>query len=143
MPIETAKDVPFGHLSREVSRMLERMSNPYSNFYSADAWQPKVNLYETEHAYLVCVELAGIDKEAVDLHLVGNRLELRGTRETPRCPESVHDCEAGKYVRAKVHVMEIDHGPFARDVELPADVQSDKITANYAHGVLWIEIPKK
>jgi HSP20 family molecular chaperone IbpA len=39
--------------------------------------------------------------------------------------------------------MEIDHGPFARNVELPSDVHHEQISASYRNGLLWIEIPKK
>ena len=142
MPVETANDPPFGHLAREMSRFLDRMSNPYSNFYAGDAWQPNVNLYETETAYFVCVDLAGVDKESVDLTLVDHRLVLRGNREVPRCPADINDC-AGLHTRAKIHLMEIDHGPFSRDVELPHAIRHEKIIANYLNGMLWIEIPKK
>jgi HSP20 family molecular chaperone IbpA len=44
--------------------------------------------------------------------------------------------------RVRVHLMEIDHGGFCRDVELPEDVDRDKIRAHYRDGILWIEIPK-
>jgi len=40
-------------------------------------------------------------------------------------------------------LMEIDHGHFVRDVELPHDVHSEQITATYRNGMLWIELPKK
>jgi HSP20 family molecular chaperone IbpA len=43
----------------------------------------------------------------------------------------------------KVHLMEIDHGSFAREVELPVDVHKEQITARYVDGLLWIELPKK
>jgi HSP20 family molecular chaperone IbpA len=45
--------------------------------------------------------------------------------------------------RAKVHLMEIDHGQFSRDVDLPPDADPDTISANYRNGMLWVEIPKK
>lgn len=38
--------------------------------------------------------------------------------------------------------MEIDHGAFSREVELPLDINSEDITANYRNGMLWIEVPK-
>jgi HSP20 family molecular chaperone IbpA len=38
--------------------------------------------------------------------------------------------------------MEIDHGAFSRDVEIPADANRHSITATYRNGLLWIEIPK-
>lgn len=143
MPVETANDPPvFGNLAREMSKILDRMSRPYSKFGS-DAWQPNVNLYETDRAYLVCVDLAGVDKNEVDLHVVDNRLVLRGRRETPRCPADITECDAKLHQHAKIHLMEIDHGRFARDVELPDNIHTDDIRANYANGMLWIEIPKK
>jgi HSP20 family molecular chaperone IbpA len=46
-------------------------------------------------------------------------------------------------VRIRMHLMEIDHGSFARDVELPADVHHEQINARYRDGILWIELPKK
>jgi HSP20 family molecular chaperone IbpA len=45
--------------------------------------------------------------------------------------------------RLKVHVMEIDHGPFCRDVELPQNVAQERIVAAHRNGLLWIELPKK
>jgi HSP20 family molecular chaperone IbpA len=39
--------------------------------------------------------------------------------------------------------MEIDHGAFTREVELPPDTNRDRIVAAHKNGMLWIEIPKK
>lgn len=141
MPTETATDVPFGQLAREMSRMLERMSKNSFGFVPNDAWAPAVNLYETESAYLVCVDLAGVDKDSVELHVVNGRLVLRGRREVPPCPENIQTADETP-CRAKIHLMEIDHGPFARDVELPSDVLQEKVSASYRNGLLWVELPK-
>lgn len=142
MPSETATDVPFGHLAREMSRMLEKMSKSPFGFVPGDVWQPAVNLYETDDAYLVCVDLAGVDKDSVDLHLVENRLVLRGRREVPPCPEDLRSGNESP-CRAKIHLMELDHGNFARDVELPSDIVQAEIHASYRNGLLWIQIPKR
>jgi HSP20 family molecular chaperone IbpA len=45
--------------------------------------------------------------------------------------------------RISVHLMEIDHGAFCREVELPDDVHRDRIVASHRNGLLWIELPKK
>jgi HSP20 family molecular chaperone IbpA len=42
-----------------------------------------------------------------------------------------------------MHLMEIDHGAFSRDVDLPEDVHHERISAKYVDGLLWIELPKK
>ena len=141
MKIDFSQDLPFGHLAREMSRFLDRMGKSQSTFYPGEAWHPNVNVYETDVAYLVCVELSGVEKDSVELTVAENRLSLRGRRDVPRCPAQITDCD-GPHTRAKIHVLEIDHGPFQRDVELPTDIASAKITAAYRNGLLWIEVPK-
>jgi HSP20 family molecular chaperone IbpA len=46
-------------------------------------------------------------------------------------------------VRVRMHLMEIDHGSFARDVELPQNVHHEQINARYRDGMLWVVLPKK
>ncbi len=134
MPIETAADHPFQHISRNVNKIVEQMQKGYYNFRPNDTWAPNVNLYETEEVYLVCVDLAGVEKEKIDVEVVDNRLTLRGTRHVPTYDDGA---------KIRVHVMEIDHGPFLRNVELPQNMQREKISAHYRQGMLWIEIPKE
>ncbi len=45
--------------------------------------------------------------------------------------------------KLRVHVMEIDHGAFYREVELPDQVDQTKIVAHYRNGMLWVELPKR
>ena len=143
--IDAAPDQSFQHITRNVSKIVEQVQKGYYNFRPNDTWAPNVNLYETDEAYLVCVDLAGVDKEKIDLELIENRLTLHGVRQVPSYdsppPEgAAGGTQAGPKIR--VHVMEIDHGSFLRVVELPERVRQDKITAHYRNGMLWIEIPK-
>jgi HSP20 family molecular chaperone IbpA len=39
--------------------------------------------------------------------------------------------------------MEIDHGPFVRDIELPQPIIEADIHLAHHNGLLWIELPKK
>jgi HSP20 family protein len=130
---------PFGNFNPQVSRMMDQMTKGYYGFLPSEVFTPNVNLYETEGNYQVCVDLAGVDKEKIDIVVVDQRLTIRGNRAVPPCPEQ-HDDEQ---VRMRVHLMEIDHGAFAREVELPHDVIKEQITAKYTDGFLWIELPKK
>jgi HSP20 family protein len=111
----------------------------YYGFLSHQTWSPSVNLYETEECYSVCVDLAGVDKQKIDIEVVEQRLILRGTRLVPEGPP---ECNKGGK-RARMHLLEIDHGPFSRAVELPQNVDRDKIIAKYIDGMLWIDLPKK
>ena len=138
-PIEAA-DPHFRHVSPQMSKIIDQMQKGYYNFLPSETWQPNVNLYENEESYMVCVDLAGVDKDKIDLELIDQRLILKGSRPVPPCPckEEGHEPQ-----RMKVHLMEIDHGSFAREVELPLDVKKEQIHARYTDGMLWIELPKK
>lgn len=117
------------------------MSKGFFGFAPKETWSPNVNLYENDNAYLVCVDLAGVNKEEIDLTVEDQVLRIRGTRPVPApVPENQSDSQQG---RVRIHLMEIDHGGFSRDVELPANVEKDQISATHRNGMLWIELPKK
>jgi HSP20 family protein len=142
MAIETGPDHPFQHISRNVNKIVEQMQKGYFNFRPNDTWAPNVNLYETDEMYLVCVDLAGVDKSKIDLEVANNRLSIRGNRNVPSYEETEEN-QAAKNSKMRVHMMEIDHGAFFREVELPEQVLQAKIAAHYRNGMLWIELPKK
>jgi HSP20 family protein len=141
MPLLVANEPPFGHMVRHVSKLLDQMHKGYYNFLPGETWTPSVNLYETESAYLVCVDLSGVEKDKIDVVIADGRVKLRGNRPVPTNPQGSENDLQGRRVR--VHLMEIDHGAFSREVELPHDVQHDNVSANYRDGMLWIELPKK
>ena len=141
MSIETAGEPSFGNVQRQMQRLMDQMQKGFFNFCPSETWTPNVNLYENETTYVVCVDLSGVDKDRIDVTINDGKLMLRGTRDVPTPPDSDHSPEHGH--RLKVHVMEIDHGPFCREVELPQDVAHDNIAATHRNGLLWIELPKK
>ncbi len=145
MSVTVATDQPFNQMARQMSKLVDQVHKGYYGFAPADTWTPNVNLYETDEAYMVCVDLAGVDKEKIDVVVADGRLRLRGTRVVPRCPEeSGAPGEPEAHLkRLRVHLMEIDHGGFSREVELPLDVDKNRVTAIYRDGMLWIELPKK
>jgi HSP20 family protein len=142
MSLTLASEPPFGHLARQAGKLMDQMQKGYYNFYPGEAWTPNVNLYETDTLYLVCVDLAGVDKSKIDIEAVGNRLSIRGARAVPvfEADDAAREGESARKIR--VHLMEIDHGSFSREVELPQGVPRERIAAIYRNGMLWIEIPK-
>jgi HSP20 family protein len=147
MSMTAAADPPFSNLARQANKLMEQMTKGYYNFCPGDSWAPSVNLYETHSGYLVCVDLAGVDKEKIDLEIQENRLRLSGARTVPQpepeeLGEGPQQGQQPSQPRLRVHLMEIDHGTFCRDVELPLNVDRDRIEARYRNGMLWVEIPK-
>ncbi len=122
-------------LSDQIKHMGEAMQRAvhgrFFRFSPPDAWQPATNLYETKDRYVVCVDLAGVNREEIDVEVQQDVLVIQGQRESPR-PQS----------RSKVHLMEIDHGNFRRTITIPSSVQMANIKARYVDGYLWVELPK-
>src|SRR6478672_10527207 len=146
----TAAELPFNHLVRQANKIMDQMQKGFY-VYSGETWTPNVNLYETADVYLVCVDLAGVEKEKIDVEVQDQRLRLRGARAVPRFDEPEDAARPDERAeqareqanrRVRVHLMEIDHGPFSREVELPSDANRERISATYRNGLLWIEIPK-
>ena len=141
MPLVAATDPPFGNLARQMNKIIDQMHRGYSPFAPNETWTPSVNLYEIDAGYLVCVDLAGVNKEKIDITVEQNMLKLRGHRAVPMNSDEAHNDPHQR--RMRMHLMEIDHGAFSREVELPLNVRQDQIVAHYKDGLLWIELPKK
>ena len=144
MPPQTAAG-PFSNVTPQVARMMDQLTKGYFGFMPSEVWTPNVNLYETDGAYHVCVDLAGVEKDKIEITVHDHRLTIRGARPVPQClaTRAVEEAPPGEQVRLRIHLMEIDHGAFAREVELPHDVVEQAIAAKYIDGMLWIELPKK
>jgi len=139
MKINVASEADFGNIARQLGK-LDPFHKGYYGFVPSDTWTPNVNLYESETCYLVCVDLAGVEKSQIEVTVHNARLKLTGRREAPTTDAASPDDAARP--RLRVHLMEIDHGNFSREVELPADVDQTRITASFNNGLLWIELPK-
>ena len=95
----------------------------------SSAWSPPTDVYETEDAIIVRVEVAGMREEDFEIALEDGFLKISGTR--PDVPE-----------RRAYHQMEIRFGKFSTAVGLPAPVNVDKSHAEYEDGFLTITLPK-
>jgi HSP20 family protein len=104
--------------------------------FAAHAWEPAINAYRCEKCIRICVDLAGVDRSVIDLTVEPRRLVIRGTRELPE-PSGDEECAR------QLLAMEIDYGPFIREVPLPAEVEIDQAHAEQRNGLLWISLPLK
>jgi HSP20 family protein len=113
----------------------ELMRSQFSQF-APHGWQPAINAYRCERCIRICVDLAGVDRSLIDLTVEPRRLIIRGRRELP---EPANDEECAQQLLA----MEIDYGPFLREIPLPVEVEIDKAHAEQRNGLLWISLPLK
>ena len=92
------------------------------------AWRPPTDVYETEDAIIIRVEVAGIRNSDFTISLVERNLTVRGIRQDTT-------------ERRAYHQMEIPYGEFSTEIELPYLVNSDKVEAIYRDGFLRITLP--
>ncbi len=118
-------------LQREIDRMFDSFL-PKSNGDSEQAvWTPRVDLAESENAYLVHLDVPGMKKEDLEVNFQDGSVTVSGTRNEQEIGEDAN------FVR-----VERRFGRFYRSFDLPKTVDSTKIEAKYEDGVLAIRIPK-
>jgi len=78
---------------------------------------------------LIQAELAGVDPNHVALEIRGRRLIIAGERRGVDTTDALYQ------------QVEIEHGPFRREIELGIDVDPDKARAAYDNGILRVEVP--
>jgi len=92
------------------------------------AWRPPTDVYETDEAIIIRVEVAGMREADFTVSLVERNLTIRGIRQDTS-------------ERRAYHQMEIAFGEFHTEVELPYQIISDKVEATYRDGFLRITLP--
>jgi HSP20 family protein len=102
----------------------------------AHKWQPAINAFRCESAVRICVDLAGVEKSSIELTIESQRIVLRGSRQPP-------EPEEGKGRALQMLALEIDYGPFEREVELSVEVDVEGAHAEHENGLLWIYLPLK
>ncbi len=126
--------------SNDLSRMQKEFDRLFSDFLPAASpaegnaqrsWIPSVDLSETKDAYLLHLDVPGMDKDELSINFHEGVLTVSGERKAETRTED-HNA-----VR-----LERSFGHFYRRFSLPATVQAEKISAAYKDGVLLIEVPK-
>lgn len=116
-------------LSREMDRIFGRSGSGMGRLLGVGTF-PALNVWEdAEHLYAEA-ELPGFRLENLEIYVIGNQLTIKGERRPP-------EHENGTW-----HRQERSYGKFSRMIELPAEVDGDKVEAEFKHGVLSITLPK-
>jgi HSP20 family protein len=101
------------------------------NVHNTHSFTPKVDIRESERDLEFLLELAGIRKEDIKIHLEQDMLHITGERKVVDEDKKVN-----------VHRMEQFYGSFSRSIQLPKGLDTDSITANHEDGILRLTIKK-
>jgi len=94
------------------------------------AWEPPVDVLETEREVLVIVALPGVNADRVEAAIEGPELVLKGTRTLP-----------AELATAVIHRLELPQGRFERRLRLPNGRYND-ICRTSADGCLLVVLKK-
>lgn len=94
-------------------------------------WSPPTDVYETEEAFVVTLELAGVDHKALQIRFLHDTLTLSGERSDPTKPA------AARYAQ-----LEINYGPFRKEIRFALPIERQAISARCREGLLKVVLPK-
>ncbi len=120
------------HLPREVERLFDEMIHrPWGVCREVRGWNPSVDLYETEDAFVLEADLPGVKTEDVKVEAENGELVLQGTRVIEKRQND-----------GPFHTMERSSGHFMRRIKLPESIDKEAIQVEFHDGVLRVTIPK-
>ena len=117
----------MNHLFNDVFRPVVRGDEGLSMWNQ----YPTVDIYDNDENIIITAELPGIDKKDIVIDVKDGVLTLKGERSLD------NEVKEDKY-----YCRERMYGKFERAFRLPADVDPEKISADYKDGILKIDIPK-
>jgi HSP20 family protein len=126
---------PFLRLRQDIDQMFDGMLGDWTGrmnlFDRAQSFMPIVDVHETAKEIRVTAELPGLDEKDIEVSLLDGALYIKGEKREE------HEEEKGETYRC-----ERQYGAFQRVIDLPSEVDSDKIKASFKKGVLKVTLPK-
>lgn len=127
------------HIIRELADRGGRSASKERTFCCFDgesppttSWEPNTDIVESEDLVEIRIELAGISREQVSIHLKNGNLYISGIRKENKLDKKVY-----------YHQLELHYGHFMKVISLPESIEHNDITANLSEGILEIKISKK
>ena len=113
------------NLQREVNRIFANMGRREPQDY------PAINVWEKDDSIVLTAELPGVDAEKINISVTGNNLTLSAKSKERLIKEGE------TYLR-----QERELGGFQRNLQLPFQVDTQRVEGKYKNGVLNITLPR-
>jgi HSP20 family protein len=120
---------------------------------------PAVDIRETKDAYLLEMELPGLDEKDIEIHIDNGKLSIaskqeevkEASHENATSKEGAPSKEGGEKVPPEVSaspsetwlLKERRVSSFSRTFKLPENVNPEEVSAEFKNGVLSLEIKKR
>jgi HSP20 family protein len=126
-----------GTLRRAVDRLFDdvmlsgRHPTRTTENLPAAAWEPAVEMYETNDEVVVKAEMPNVDPANVDVTVTAESITIKGT------VRQQEEKKERNYFR-----RELRYGSYVRTLPVPVEVKSGDAKATYKDGVLEVKVPK-
>ncbi len=118
-------------LRREVDRLFrDFIEGPIKG--KDVVYLPALDIYEDDDKIVIEAEIPGVNKDDIKINIEDNVLTIKAEKKKEE-----------KIKEEDIVYEEIAYGMYAREIELPHTVDTEKIEAEYKNGVLKIVLPKK
>ena len=119
----------FEDIYNRMGQLMNLALGDFSMVESADMpWAPLADLRENDDAYVVNVELPGVQKDQIDIQVQDRELTISG---------EITDTGNGRRHRSSRRT-----GRFEYRTYLPGDIKADQVSATLSDGVLNVTVPK-
>ena len=120
----------FDRLRRQMDELYCALSGGVLPMPSAGVF-PLTNVTEDNENYYVRAELPGIKPDELDIQVTAAGISISGERKI-----------SAEGNGAKYHRREREAGKFSRLINLPGEVDVNKVEASMENGILKVTIPK-
>jgi HSP20 family protein len=121
----------LGDFAEEVREIFNELGRGYSLESLAGECTPPIDVYETDAALEISVDLPGVDLAAVHILVKGSQVLIAGDKAARRGRGD-----------SSFHLVERDFGRFARTVRLTSPCDASRAHAALDKGELRITLPK-
>ena len=124
----------LNHMQSEIDRVFGHFFPARGLDHYADeagSWAPRLDVVETEEAFLFQFDIPGVAKDDISVNLHDGVLNISGERIGRELNEN-----------DEVVLVERFTGHFARSFSIPSAIDAKKIEANFENGVLSLRLPK-
>ena len=135
LPWKRNKSSHTKELRREIDNIYDRFFEPdflpSTYLFGKGKWGPKLDISEGRKDIIIKAEIPGIEAKDFDISIDGRLLNIRGEKKQEQSENEE------TYYR-----VERSYGYFNRTIELPAEVDPNKVDASYKKGILKIKLRK-
>jgi len=120
------------NMSREINKLMKSVIAPENRpRIEIGDFKPRIDVLEDDKAIYFEAELAGMEKDNIKISVNDeNILSIKGEKKFEKN-------DSLNYIRS-----ERTFGTFQRTFQLPENIDTEKINANFENGILLLTLPK-